>query len=557
MTATETHTETHVEELDVHAPPQGDGLYRLIASNDHKMVGRLWIGASLLFLLLLAVLGVVNDIERADQGAFSIFTGASSYFQGWTLFRTGMIFMVVVPMFIGLATAIVPLQVGSAAIAFPRLAAAAFWAWLFSSIAHAVSFAADGGFGFAANSRSSSTLLSITTFGAMIIAVLAASVCIATTVVALRPTGMNLLRVPTFSWSMLVATSVWLFSLPVLIGNLIFSYVDLKFGETAVEFGNADVMWSRLEWAFSAPQIFAYAIPVLGIFGDIVPVMSRHRQANRPVLLSLIGVFGLLSFGAWAQSSFSRGSHPSFQQSADDAQNGNFIYEEFLYAAFAFAIALPVLGAIGGVLDTIRRGTAPKPNPALLGGVVGALLLLGAVIVGEIRVLPFLDALHTDHVLLSSITAQLGLVIAASLAAALGGIVHWSPKLFGGYAGGAPAMGGIMAFLAGGGILGVANLLAALDGQPDIAVASTGSDLVDTMNVLSIAGSALLILGGVSILGAIIPAAVSKEVLPDDPWEGHTLEWATPSPPPVGNFVEPLEPVLSSEPLLDEFEEVS
>lgn len=586
MTVTDTHTETDVDELAVHAPSQGDGLYRLIASNDHKMVGRLWIGASLLFLLLLAVLGLVNDLERADSGGFSIFTGASSYFQGWVLFRTGIIFMVVVPLFIGLATAVVPLQVGSAAIAFPRLAAAAFWTWLFSSIAHALSFASDGGFGFAAMTSSSSTLLSITTFATMLIAILAASVCLATTIVALRPAGMTLLRVPTFSWSMLVATSVWLFSLPVLLANLIFSYVDLRFGEDVVAFGNADGIWDQILWAWSAPQVFAYALPVLGIFGEILPVKTKQRQPGRDVILAFIGLTGLLSFGAWAQTALSKGSHPSFQRTipAQDAEgnlildsagdptflvgedNGNFIYEEFLYIAFAAVIILPLLALLGGALDGARRGETPKPDGALLGATAGMLLLIGAALVGLIRAVPFTDALvsstavgenEIEHVLLSSITAQLGLVIGASLAAVVAGLVHWAPKLFGGYAGGAPAMGGVLAFMGGGAVLGIANLLSALDGQPDVAVAATGSDLVDTMNLLSVVGSALLILGAISALGTILPALTSDETLPDDPWDGHTLEWAAPSPPPLGNFVDPIAPVISSEPLLDEFEEVN
>ena len=552
MTAIDTHTETHVDEVAVHAPPQGDGLYRLVASNDHKMVGRLWIGASIAFLILLAVLGVVNNLERADTDAFSIFSGVSGYFQGWVLFRTGIIFMVVVPMFIGIATAITPLQVGSASIAFPRLAAASFWAWLFGSIVHAVSFAVDGGFGFAANTRSDSTLLSITSFGAMLIALLTASVCIATTVVALRSTGMTLLRVPTFSWSMLVATSVWLFSFPVLLAGLIFSYVDLKYGEV-VDFGNADLMWDRISWAWAQPQIYAYAIPVLGIFGEIIPVLAKQRQPLREATLSFIGLFGLLSFGAWAQSFY-----PTIE--ATNADAGQFrnvvIYKGFLYGAFAVAAVLPVLAVFGGGLDTIRRGSAPKPSAALLGAVLGALLLLTAAIVGFIRVMPFADVLHENNILLSSTTAQMGLVVGASLTAAVGAISYWSPKLFGGYGGNGAGIGGVMAFAGAGAILGLANLVAAFDGQPDIAVDTVG-DLANTMNMLSIMGSAMLILGGLSILGVIVPAATSDETLPDDPWEGHTLEWAAPSPPPVGNFVEPLEPVLSAEPLLDELEEVN
>ena len=569
MTATDTHTETHAAEGAMDAPQGGDGLYRLVASNDHKMVGRLWIGASLLFLLAIAVLGVATDLERADADAFGIFGSVTKYFQGWVLFRTGIIFMVVMPLFIGIASVIVPLQVGSASIAFPRLAAASFWGWLFAAGVHVASFLADGGLGPSVGTRNEGTLLTIVSLGFMIVALLASSVCIATTVVALRPAGMTLLRVPTFAWSMLVATSVWLFSLPVLLANLIYSYVDLyHWGPSETEegvaivrdpiaFGNPDELWASVEWAWSQPQIYAYAIPVLGILGDVVPVAAKQRQANRPVLLSFIGVFGLLSFGAWAQSFLSRGSDPAFQTAANAADRGNYIYDEFLYIAFGIAVFLPVFAAFGGVMDTIRRGSAPKPGAALLGAISGALLLLGATIVGEIRVIPLWDALHIDNVLLSSSTAQLGMIAAASIAASVGALAHWGPKIFGGYVVEPLAVMASLALLGAGLILGVTNLLSAFEGQPDVSVADVGSSLVDTMNIVSVAGMALLALGGLLLIGATIPASRSSEQLPDDPWDGHTLEWACPSPPPVGNFVEPLETITSSEPLLDEFEEVS
>ena len=556
MTVTDTHTESHNAEGVMDAPIEGDGLYRLVASNDHKMVGRLWIGASLLLLLGLSVLGVINDIERVDLGSAEIFGSVTKYFQSWVLFRTGAIFMVVIPLFIGLATVIVPLQVGSASIAFPRLAAAAFWGWLFAAAVHIASFLADGGLGPTVGTRTEGTLLTIVSLGFMIVALLAASVCIATTIIALRPTGMTLIRVPVFSWSMLVATSVWLFSLPVLIANLIFSYVDLQ-GRPPIEFGNPDELWARVEWAWAQPQIFAYAIPVLGILGDIVPVAAKQRQANRPVLLSFIGLFGLLSFGAWAQSFLSLGADPAFQAAADPADRGNFLYEEFLFIAFGLVVFVPVFLAIGGIMDTIRRGTTPRPGGALIASVYGALLLLGAVIIGEIRVIPLWDGLHEDNVLLSSSTAMFAVVTTASISAAIGGLVHWGPKIFGGFVKDPIATLASLGVFIGGILLGIANLLSAFGGQPDVSVASLDSSLAETMNVIAVIGSVLVAVGVVVLFAAVIPAIASSEQLADDPWDGHTLEWATTSPPPVGNFAEPLETVRSSEPLLDEFEEAN
>ena len=560
MTATETQPEAHEDIGETHEAEMGaassDGLYRLIASNDHKDVGRMWIAMSLIFFVGLAALGVVNEIERISVDP-QIWGSVSRAFQSWVLFRTGAIFMVVIPMFIGLATVVTPLQVGSAAIAFPRLTAASFWGWLFASIIHVVSFLADGGLGPAQTTSQQSTLLTMTSLSFMIIALLGASVAIATTIVALRPTGMTLIDVPAFSWSMLVATSIWLLSLPVLISNMILAYVDLQ-GRPFLDLGNPDLLWSRLEWAWSQPQVFAYAIPVLGILADVMPVQTKSRQAGRPILLGMIGMFGVLSFGAWAQSFWSKGGDPAFE-------NGNFIYEETLYILFGLLIFLPAFGAFSGSMDQIRRGTAPNPGGALVGVASGALLLLGATVAGELRVLaglldllgvnPSWSALETNGVLLSSSTGILLMVVAAAMASAIGGLVHWAPKIFGGFAVDPLAALGAMALLGGGVAAGVGNIISAFDGQPDdIRFVDNVDGLISTMNVLSTVGLAMMAAGALAMIGSILPAGRSKEVISDDPWGGQTLEWASPSPPPIGNFVEPVGVVRSPEPLLDEIE---
>lgn len=553
MTATETQEELH-EDTDT-LDDVAEGVVGAIAMNDHKSVGRMWIGASLLFLILVSILGIVTNLERLSLGSAEIFGSNATYFQGWVLYRTGAIFLVALPLFIGIATLVVPLQVGSPSIAFPRLAAASFWTWLVGAIVHIVSiFGADGGLGPANATRTEGTLMTITSLGFIIVALLAASLCITTTIIALRPAGMTLQRVPVFTWSMLVATSVWLLSLPVLLANLIFAYVDLQ-GREPIAFGNRDVIWSNVEWAWSQPQVYAYAIPVLGVLGEVVPTLVKQRQVNRDVVLSLIGLFGLLSFGAWAQSALSRGADPVFQNPAlPEADQGRFIYEEPLFIIFALVIALPVLGLLGGAADTIRRGTLPKPNAALAGGLVGALLLLLAVVAGEVRAIPLWDALHVEHVLLSSATAQLTLVFAAVIAAAIGALAYWAPKIFGGYTADPIGMLGATAVMAGGALAGLADLVSAFAGQPDVSVEDLSNGTIESMNVLALVGVIIMAAGALALVGLVLPAVRSSELLPDDPWDGQTLEWAAPSPPPVGNFVAPIGKVRSAEPLLDEME---
>ena len=554
MTATDTQEEVHGE-MDTPTEAVPDAAAAL-ALNDHKSVGKMWIGASLLFLVLISILGIVTNLERLSLGSAEIFGTNATYFQGWVLYRTGAIFLVALPLFIGVATAIVPLQVGSPSIAFPRLAAASFWAWLVGAIVHIISvFGADGGLGPANATRTEGTLMTLTSLGFIIIALLAASMCIATTIIALRPAGMNLQRVPVFSWSMLVATSVWMLSLPILIANLIFAYTDLQ-GREPIAFGNRDVLWTNLEWAWAQPQIYAYAIPVLGVVAEVIPTLAKQRQVGRDAVLTLIGLFGLLSFGAWAQSALSVGADPVFQNpDLPESAQGRFIYEEALFVLFALAIAIPLLAILGGMADMLRRGKFPKPSAAMGGAMMGATILLLAVIAGEVRAFPFFwEALHDDHVLLSSATAQVTLVFGAVVASGIGALGYWSPKIFGGFTADSIGILGATALFAGAGLAGLADMVSAFAGQPDISLEAVNNGTIETMNVLALVGVAIMAAGAVATIGLILPAIGSSELLPDDPWDGQTLEWATPSPPPVGNFIEPIPKIRSAEPLLDELE---
>jgi hypothetical protein len=111
------------------APREARGLVAVLGSGDHKTTGRLWIGAAALFLLLTVVVGVLLGAERVTVDELEVL-GNDHVLQFFSLYRVALTFLVVIPLFIGLATAVVPLQVGAPTLAFPRAAAAALWTWL-------------------------------------------------------------------------------------------------------------------------------------------------------------------------------------------------------------------------------------------------------------------------------------------------------------------------------------------------------------------------------------------------------------------------------------------
>jgi cytochrome c oxidase subunit 1 len=71
------------------------------------------------------------------------------------------------------------------------------------------------------------------------------------------------------------------------------------------------------------------------------------------------------------------------------------------------------------------------------------------------------------------------------------------------------------------------------------------------LNVLSTIGAALLGIGVLPFLVAVVLAMRSPADQPANPWGGGTLEWWADSPPPPGNF-RSLPKIRSNRPVLDE-----
>jgi cytochrome c oxidase subunit 1 len=537
-----------------------DAFVSVLTTGDHKVVGRLWIVMSLLVGGFTLVLGALVGIERTDTAGVDVFAGLEAYLQFSTLYRVLLVFGFVVPLFIGLATYLVPLQIGSPSVAFPRAAAAAFWAWLVGVGTLITAWALDGG--LVPGGEPEAVELSLLAFGATVIALLLAAVVIVTTVFTQRAEGMTMDRVPLFSWSMVVAGGLWVLSLPVLLANLGVAWIDIR-GEGPTLYGNGENLWGQVEWAFDQPQVFAYLIPALGVVGEVLVSAFRARQPLHFVMQGAIGAVGVLSFGAYAQT--------FFNPTADTTPP---------YVVAGLAIAVPVLVLLGGWATLARdAGGRPTPSPQLGFAVATVLAVLAAVAVGVVKVagglLGFLrefgadtqswqadldDFLDPFEDLRGSAieSGLLNAVVLAGFIGAVAGLYHWAPKLFGRRLN--PLVGGVAALLILVGTLAlvVPDVITGFMDQPDSLAAGFPllgdfRDGVEVLNAISMIGAFVVFAGlalvALDVLGAIaVPGAGDGDDSGD--LGGVTLEWSTTNPPPPGNFA--AAPVVRSEaPLLD------
>jgi cytochrome c oxidase subunit 1/cytochrome c oxidase subunit I+III len=335
---------------------------------------------------------------------------------------------------------------------------------------------------------------------------------------------MNLARVPGLSWSILVSGIVWLLSLPVLLAGVVLLYLEVEYG-AALDGG------SLLRWAYGPPAVFAYALPVLGIALDVVPVAAGVRQRNYGVLLGAVAAFAILSFSA------------DLLLVGRDAA----VTEDFLYVVAAFAIVLPLLAVLGGVGDTLRRGRF-NPTSPLLFAIVALLALVLAAVAGAVRAVDALDLVGT-----TADTAVVHLALAGGAVGVVGGLHHWSTKLFGSVFAEGVGRAAAVLLLLGGVLLAGPDLASGFLDQPAGLVRGVEvEDGVEALNLGSLVGGGIVLFAVLLVL-VNLAGAVSRrpsDPVPDDPWGGQTLEWRTSSPPAIGG-PGPLEPVTSPAPLLD------
>jgi cytochrome c oxidase subunit 1 len=330
-----------------------------------------------------------------------------------------------------------------------------------------------------------------------------------------------------------------------LAAGALYIIVDLRYGAPSL-FGARDLQWTQVCWILLPPQVFAYAIPVLGIAGDAVATFAKQRQPQRGVLLGAIGVYGALSFGVYTQPAYDR-----------------FAFRQWPYIVQVAILVLPLLALLGAVGTALRKGVRTLAGPLVL-ALVSVLLL----VIGALAAIPFvigpLDLQSTSAELMRAVPALrlttagppvytwgvFAIVIVGVAAGAAAGLFHWASKITG-----RQMPDGLAKLLAP--VLLVAGLLF---GGPLLVLgfAPKASGLVDAASVLFLLSIVGALLAAVAVAAPVALTVLTRTAVlrgsspaERDPWgSGPSLEWLTDSPPAEGNFGE-LPEVTSPEPLLD------
>jgi cytochrome c oxidase subunit 1 len=522
--------------------PRGKVAVRWITSTDHKVIGNLYLITSFGFFIVAGFMALLMRAELARPGLQ--FLSNEQYNQLFTMHGTLMLFLFATPLFVGFGNWIVPLQIGSPDVAFPRLNMFSYWLFLFGGLLVLSGFLTPGGaadFGWTAYAPLNDIVRSPGAGGDLWIVGLAMSglgtilggVNFITTIFCMRCPGMTMFRMPIFTWNILVTSILVLLAFPVLAAALLSLEVDRHFHAQIFASNNGGaLLWQHLFWFFGHPEVYIIALPFFGIISEVIPVFSRKPIFGYKGLVFATLTIAALSVAVWAHHMYVTGG--------------------VLLPFFAFMtmlIAVPTGVKFFNWIGTMWGGSVTFETPMLWA--IGFLVtfLFGG-LTGVILAAPPLDFQVSDSYF---VVAHFHYVVFGTVVFAMfSGFYYWWPKFTGTMLDERLGKVHFWILFVGFHTTFLVQHWLGVDGMPRRYADYLASDGFTTLNTISSIGSFIL---GASMLpffwNVYKTWKTGVRVQVDDPWGwGRSLEWATSCPPPRHNFTS-LPRIRSESPAFD------
>ncbi|MBP1157574.1 cytochrome c oxidase subunit 1 [Paenibacillus sp. PvR052] len=513
-----------------HTVKRHTGLMDWLTTVDHKKIGILYMIAGGLFFLIGGLEAILIRIQLAypDQ---KIFIG-DTFNQLTTMHGTTMIFFAVMPVIFAFMNAIVPLQIGARDVAFPFVNALGFWLFFFGGVLLNTSWFLGGApaAGWTAYPPLSALVDSTGTFkgvdfyvlGIQIsgIGTLIGGINFLVTIINMRAPGMTYMRMPMFTWSAFITSLLILFAFPVITVGLVQLMFDRLFGGAFfdVSGGGNPVLWEHIFWIFGHPEVYILILPAFGIISDIVATFSRKRLFGYSSMVFATALIGFLGFMVWAHHMFATGIGPV----------GNAIF-----GVATMAIAVPTGVKIFNWLFTLWGGQIRFTTANIFATSFIPTFVMGGV-TGVMLAVPAADLQYHDTYF---VVAHFHYVIVGGLVLGLfAASYYWWPKMFGRMLN--ETMGKIhfWTFFIGFHMTFFPQHFLGLMGMPRRVFTYQPGVGLEQGNFISTIGAFLMGIGTIVFMINIITTARKPATAPADPWDGRTLEWAIPSPPPEYNF---------------------
>jgi cytochrome o ubiquinol oxidase subunit 1 len=503
-----------------------------ITSVDHKRIGVMYVFLAMVMLLR----GFTDAIMMRSQQALAYdapgYLPPEHYNQIFSAHGTLMIFFVAMPFVIGLMNFAVPLQLGIRDVAFPTLNSVGFWLTATGALLVNLSllvgeFARTGWLPYPPLSEMTYSpgvgvdyyLWSLEISG---VGTLVSGVNLVTTVLKMHAPGMTYMRMPMFCWTTLAANLLIVAAFPILTATLAMLLLDryLGFHFFTNEAGGNVMMFMNLIWAWGHPEVYILILPAFGIFSEVVSTFSRKPLFGYRSMVMATMVICVLSFTVWLHHFFTMGAGADVNA---------------IFGIASMIIAVPTGVKVFNWLFTMFGGRIVY-SPALLWSIGFMVTFVIGGMTGVLLAVPPADfMLHNSLFLVAHFH---NVIIGGVLFGAFAGYNYWFPKAFGFrlHDGLGKAafwcwiVGFYLAFmpLYALGLMGMTRRMQHYDvaeWRPWVLLAGVGAAVILTGIVLQIA--------------QLVVSIRQRDSLRDvtgDPWNGRSLEWLTPSPPPAFNF---------------------
>jgi cytochrome c oxidase subunit I len=523
---------THVGGMVVAPPtiaePAYQGLWSWFTTVDHKRIGILYGVSAGTFFVIGGLEALVIRLQLWVPN--NTLVTAETFNALFTMHATTMIFLAIMPMGLLFFNYILPLQIGARDVAFPRLNAFSYWTFILGGIMLNVSFllggAPDAGwFGYAnltTRQYSPGPGIDFWMLGLQVLGVasLAGALNFFVTLLNMRAPGMSLMRMPIFCWMALITMVLLLLAFPSITVGLILLMFDRFFDTNfySVPHGGDPILWQHLFWVFGHPEVYILILPAMGIVSEIIPVFARKPLFGYAVMVYSGIAIGFLAFGVWAHHMFAVGLGP---------------IADAVFASSTMLIAVPTGVKIFNWIGTMFKGSVSFKTPMLFSMGFISMFIIGG-LSGIMHASPPADLLqHDTYFIVAHIHYVL---IGGSIFGLLAGVHYWFPKMSGRMLNETLGKWNFWTFIIFFNLTFMPMHWTGLLGMPR-RVYTYGPELgVTTLNQMSTIGAIGL---GFSVLLFVINIFTSLrfgEIASDDPWDGATLEWSIPSPPPAYNF---------------------
>jgi cytochrome c oxidase subunit 1 len=496
-------------------------------NTDHKVIGIQYTVTAFFFLLVAGALAEVMRVELAQPGQQVV---DPNTFNGlFSVHAALMIFLVIIPIFAGLANYVIPLMIGAPDMAFPRLNALSYWLLPVAGIMMVASFLVPDGGAFNTGWTAYAPLSTDAPLGQQFFTIgvqFAGTSSIMTalnflvTIITMRAPGMTFWRMPLLVWANFTTSLLVVIATPFVAGSQFLVLLDRTLNANFFQaaFGGDVISYQHIFWFYSHPAVYIMMLPGFGIISEVISAKSRKPIFGyRLMALSLLAIL-VLGFTVWAHHMF---------------VSGMFSWLRVPMMITTMLIAVPTGIKIFSWLATLWRGVLEMSAAMLFALGFITMFTLGGISGIMLAALPVV--IHTSDTYF--VVAHIHYVLfGGSLFTVFAGVYYWFPKMTGRmYDEGLGKLHFWLTFISFNVAFAPMHWLG-LEGMPR-RVADYADKFGDWNLVVSI-GAFMLGLSTLVFFYNMIVSWKWGPLAPGNPWRARTLEWQVSSPPPLFNFDE-------------------